>query len=112
MSINQLVMDALKGLGVPVGFQTAPTADTYITFFCYLETGELYSDDMQQATGYYIQVDVWSKGNYTSLVEQVKLAMVNAGFSFLSAYDLYESDTATYHKVLRFYYFKEVEQDG
>jgi hypothetical protein len=112
MSINQLVMNALKGLDVPVGFQTTPIADTYITFFCYLETGELYSDDTQQATGYYIQVDVWSKGNYTSLVEQVKSAMQNAGFSFLSAYDLYESDTATYHKVLRFYYFKEVEQDG
>jgi len=110
MSLNQLVMNALKNIGVPVSFQTyVGTADTCITFFCYLETGELYSDDTQQATGYYVQVDVWSKGNYSAIVEQVKLAMQNAGFSFLSAYDLFESDTATYHKVLRFYYLKEVE---
>ncbi|WP_026486810.1 tail completion protein gp17 [Caldanaerobius polysaccharolyticus] len=110
MSINQLIMNALSGLNVPVSFQTySGTVDPYITFFCYLETGELYYDDIQKGTAYYVQVDVWSKGNYSSIVEQVKSAMQNAGFSFLSAYDLYEDDTKIYHKVLRFYYFKEVE---
>ncbi|MFV9511807.1 tail completion protein gp17 [Tepidibacillus sp. LV47] len=108
MSINQLVISALSSLNIPVSFQTYEgTEQTYITFFCYLETGELYSDDIQQGTAYYVQVDVWSKSNYTSLVEQVKSAMNQAGFSFLSAYDLYENDTKIYHKVLRFYYFKE-----
>lgn len=107
MSINSKVITALSGLGIPVSFQTySGTADTYITFFCYLETGELYSDDIQQGTAYYLQVDVWSKGNYVNIVEQVKLAMVNAGFSFLSAYDLYETDTKIYHKVLRFHYME------
>jgi len=107
MNINQLVINALKNINVPVSFQTySGTADTYITFFCYLETGELYSDDIQQGTGYYVQVDVWSKGNYSSVVEQVKLAMKQAGFSFLSAYDLYEEDVKVYHKVLRFYYLE------
>ena len=107
MSINQFIINALSGLNVPVSFQTYEgTAQTYITFFCYLENGELYADDVQQGTAYYVQVDVWSKGNYTSLVEQVKSAMQNAGFSFLSAYDLFESDTKTYHKVLRFYYLE------
>lgn len=107
MSINSKVITALSGLGIPVSFQTySGTADTYITFFCYLETGELYSDDVQQGTGYYVQVDVWSKGNYSSLVEQVKSAMRNAGFSLLNAYDLYEEDVKVYHKVLRFYYLE------
>ena len=107
MSINQLVINALKSVNVPVSFQTySGTADPYITFFCYLETGELYSDDVQQGTAYYVQVDVWSKGNYSSIVEQVKSAMKQAGFSFLSAYDLYEKDVKIYHKVLRFYYLE------
>lgn len=107
MSINSKVITALSGLGIPVSFQTySGTADTYITFFCYLETGELYSDDVQQGTGYYIQVDVWSKGNYSTIVKQVKSAMKQAGFSFLSAYDLYEEDVKVYHKVLRFYYLE------
>jgi hypothetical protein len=107
MSINQLVINALKDIGVPVSFQVySGTADTYITFFCYLENGELYADDIQQGTAYYVQVDVWSKGNYSSIVEQVKSAMKQAGFSFLSAYDLYEEDVKIYHKVLRFYYLE------
>lgn len=107
MSINQLVINALSGLNVPVNFQTYEgTAQTYITFFCYLENGELYADDIQQGTAYYIQVDVWSKGNYSTIVKQVKSAMKQAGFSFLSAYDLYEEDVKVYHKVLRFYYLE------
>lgn len=107
MNINQLVTNALQNLNIPVSFQTyTGTADTYITFFCYLETGELYSDDIQQGTGYYIQVDVWSKGNYLETVERVKMAMNTAGFSFLGAYDLFEKDTKIYHKVLRFYYLE------
>lgn len=108
MNINSKVTTALSGLGIPVSLQTySGTSDPYITFFCYLETGELYTDDVQKGTGYYVQVDVWSKGNYTNTVEQVKSAMRNAGFSFLAAYDLYEPDTKIYHKALRFHYYEE-----
>lgn len=110
MNINKAVIDALKPLNIPTSFQIySGTSDLYVTFFCYLENGELFADDMQKGTGYYIQVDLWSKNNYTTIAEQIKSAMTNAGFSFLSAYDLFESDSKTYHKVLRFYYFKEVE---
>ncbi|KHO62674.1 hypothetical protein THYS13_07370 [Thermoanaerobacter sp. YS13] len=107
MNINSKVLTVLNSLGVPVNFQIyTGTEKTYITFFCYLENGELFADDIQQGTAYYIQVDVWSDKNYSSLVEQVKSAMRNAGFSFLSAYDLYEEDVKVYHKVLRFYYLE------
>jgi len=107
MGINTKVMSALSELNIPVSFQVyAGTADTYITFFCYLENGEMFADDVQQGTGYYIQVDLWSKSNYTDMVEQAKAVMRNAGFSLLSAHDLYEADTKVYHKVLRFYYLE------
>lgn len=107
MNINKAIIDALKPLNVPVSFQIYNgTADTYITIFCYLENGELYADDIQKGTGYYMQVDVWSKTNYTNIVEQIKSAMTQADFSFLSAYDLYENDTKIYHKAMRFYYLE------
>lgn len=110
MSINQLVISALRSLNVPVAFQNyTGTSDPYVTFFCYLETGEFYTDDAQKSTGYFIQIDIWSKGNYSNIVEQVKTAMEQAGFSFLSAYDLYEKDIKIYHKAMRFYYFVEEE---
>lgn len=107
MNINKAIIDVLKPLNIPVSFQIyTGTADPYITFFCYLENGELFADDMQKGTGYYIQVDLWSKNNYTTTVEQIKSVMGQAGFSFLSATDLYENDTKIYHKAMRFYYLE------
>jgi hypothetical protein len=107
MSINQAVMTALKEIGVPVRFQTyTGTADSYITFFTYLEKPEQHADDEERITGYYVQVDVWSKGNYTDLVNAVHEKMLAAGFIKQNFYDLYEDYLKIYHKAMRF--FKEV----
>jgi len=103
--INKLVIEALKSLNVPVSFQRYNGKQSiYITFFNYLEKGEQYADNEEKATGYYIQIDVWSKNDYTELIENVKNAMEAAGFIRTSAADLFESDTKIYHKAIRFFY--------
>ena len=106
--INSLILEALKPLKIPVSFQKYKGKEnTYITFFNYLKQGEEYADNEEKATGYYIQVDVWSKNDYTELVEKVKNAMKAAGFRRTSAVDLFEEDTKIYHKVIRFSYLSE-----
>jgi hypothetical protein len=103
--INNKVIEALKSLNVPVSFQKYNgKQSTYITFFNYLEQGEQYADNEEKATGYYIQIDLWSKNDYTELVKSVKNAMKAAGFIRTSAADLFESDTKIYHKAMRFFY--------
>lgn len=103
--INSLILQTLKPLNVPVSFQKySGRGNTYITFFSYLEQGEQYADNEEKAAGYYIQVDVWSKNDYTELVERVKSRMKAAGFTRTSAADLFEKDTKIYHKALRFFY--------
>lgn len=103
--INNKVIEALKSLNVPVSFQKYNGKEsTYITFFNYLEQGEQYADNEEKVTGYYIRIDVWSKNDYTELVENVKNAMKAAGFIRTSAADLFESDTKIYHKAMRFFY--------
>jgi hypothetical protein len=107
MSINQEVMIALKGIGVPVRFQQyTGDADTYITFFIYLDKPEQHADDEEHVTGYYVQIDVWSKEDYTKLAKNVHQRMLAAGFCKQNFYDLYEQDLRIYHKVMRF--LKEV----
>jgi len=107
MSINQEVIKALKDIGVPVSFQTyTGAADTYITFFTYLDKPEQHADDKETITGHYVQIDVWSKKDYTELVKTVYKKMLDAGFTKQSFYDLYEDDVKIYHKAMRF--FKEV----
>ncbi len=107
MSINEEVMAALAGVGVPVCFQQySGDAKTYITFFIYLNRPESHSDDEELSTGYYVQVDVWSKKDYGKLVDTVHKKMLAAGFVKQSFYDLYEEDLKIYHKAMRF--LKEV----
>ena len=105
--MNKLIIEILKPLGVPVAFQKYDGKEpTYITFFIYNEQGEAWSDDSEIITGYYVQVDVWSKSDYMALVDNVIIAMQNEGFIRSYAADLYESDTQTYHKAIRFNYMK------
>jgi hypothetical protein len=107
MSINSDIIAALDGIGVPFQFQHySGDADSYITFFTYLDKPEQHADDEELVTGYYVQVDVWSKGDYTELVKEVNKRMKAAGFRRQNFYDLYEEDLKIYHKVMRF--FKEV----
>lgn len=107
--INELIIDALKSLKIPVAFQRyTGIARTYITFHEYFVTGEEYEDDEEILTGHYIQVDVWSRSDYTDLVNRVKILLMNKGFKRINEIDLYENDFKIYHKGLKFYYLEEV----
>lgn len=107
MSINGDIISALSDLGVPVQFQHySGDADPYITFFTFLDKPEQHADDRETITGYYVQVDIWSKGDNTRLVGTVHQKMLAAGFRKQNFYDLYEEDLKIYHKAMRF--IKEV----
>lgn len=109
MNLNKLIKDTLKPLNVPVDFQTyAGTASLYITFFEYNQRGALYADNDEQEIDHFIQVDIWSKGDYTDIVSKVKKAMKQAGFSRTLETEIYEEDTKIYHKILRYTITEEV----
>lgn len=109
--INKLIISTLKPLSVPVCFQKyTGKANTYITFHEYVESGEAFEDDEEIFTGHYIQVDVWSKADYTVLVKSIKELLKTAGFKRLDEADLYENDTELYHKGMRFFYLEEKEE--
>lgn len=106
MSMNNLILTALKNIGVPVAYQTYTGKEvaTWVTFFFYNEFPYEFADDEEIERFHGVQVDVWAKGNYSATVEAIMKAMKNADFRWSGSYDLYESDTKIYHKVLRFNY--------
>ena len=105
MSLNSLIISTLSPTNVPIVFQVYSGRETtYITFFEYNEMGISFAEDEEQTERRSIQVDIWSKGNYTALVKQVRKLMKDAGFTRNSGGEFYEEDTKIYHKVLRFYY--------
>ena len=107
MNINKTVKDTLKSLGVPVEFQSySGNQKTHITFFCYNEFGEVFAENRELVTGYYVQVDLWSDKDYVVLSENIKTAMESAGFKRTSSADSFEKEMKIYHKAMRFKYTK------
>lgn len=107
--MNQIIMNALKPLNVPVYPNHYPgSAKTYITFFDYYSDPALNADDVKQRTAYYYQVDVWSETGSVrdQLAEQVEQALVNSGFIWRSAFGNYDVENNVYQKAMRFYYAK------
>ena len=108
--INKLVLETLMPLQVPVSFQKySGKATNYITFHEYLQSGEEFEDDSEAFTGHYIQVDLWSKADYSTMAGNIRTLMIQAGFKRLDEADLYEPDTGLYHKGMRFFYLEEVD---
>lgn len=74
----------------------------YIEYEIYDENGEEWAENKEIATNYYLQVDIFSLGDYTEIENKVKEKMINQGFKRSMAADLYEEDTGLYHKAMRF----------
>lgn len=111
--INKIIIDTLKPLNIPVVFQKySGKSETYITFHEYLIEGEEYEDDDEALTAHYIQVDVWSKSDYTEIVQKLRKLLTIVGFKRINEIDLYEEDIKIYHKGLKFYYLEESDING
>jgi hypothetical protein len=108
MVINKAILNALSSINIPKSFQVYKgNQDTYITYFAFNESGASWADNNEIAIEYMVQVDVFSKSDYTTLVDQVINCMKDAGFRRTSVTHLYESDLEIYHCAIRFSYIVE-----
>lgn len=105
-------MDTLSPLGVPVQFVNYNnTSDTYIVFLEYNQAPWLSADDDEVWTKHFFQVDVFSSGNYLTLVKNVKKAMKQAGFGRMFESETYDDDMKKFRKILRFHYVSENKEE-
>jgi hypothetical protein len=74
----------------------------YVEYEIADEYGEEYAENEEKHTTYSIQVDIFSKTDYTNLEEKIKEKMKISGFGRGTAVDLYKKDTELYHKAMRF----------
>ncbi|WP_027628115.1 hypothetical protein [Ruminiclostridium cellobioparum] len=105
MNVNPLIEDALSNIGCPVSpIKYSGKSESYITYYTLLESDEIFADDIAIGAGTEATVDVYSKGNFKSLVKEVKKKLKQAGFSILpSGLELYEPETGYYHIVIEIY---------
>lgn len=97
----------LQPTGVPVNrLHYEGEADPYIVWFIYNENGEAFAENVEIETGYYIQVDIYTKDDFTNLYKQVLELMTAAGYYRTFTTETYEADTKLNHKIIRFKYVK------
>lgn len=84
---------------------TQPKTD-YIEYEIYYKKYEDYSAGKHKSEVHLIQVDIFSKGDYSAIEDAVEEVLNTKGYKFIQSADLYEQDTKLYHKAMRFNYKK------
>ncbi|MGE7020414.1 hypothetical protein [Solibacillus cecembensis] len=112
IDIVEHVVTALVSTKLPVLFNSVPTGSNipnqYITFLEVTSSAALEAADREFETKRLIQVNVWSKGNYYQLVEDVKKLLESADYERTLEYDNPKSDgDSHFNKVLQFAFFDE-----
>ena len=103
-NFNQEIESVLSDIGVPIAFMFYDgDEDTYITYMQLDKDNALFADDEIVGCVQYYDFDVYSKGNYLSVVNALIDKMTAAGWTYQPSRDspdLYERDTKYYHKTI------------
>lgn len=105
--IESLFRDfAVDGVSIPVSFMFYQGhGEPYVTYQEMDADNSLSGDDDLLGYVEFYDFDIYSKGNYTKIVESVKAILKQAGFVWQpsrSGKDMFETDTGYYHKTLNF----------
>lgn len=94
------------GKAIPVKFiYYEGHGEPYVCYQSVYSDGSVSGDDDLLSFVEYYDFDVYSRGNYTPIVQAIIDLMVENGFTWQpsrDSADLYESDTGYYHKTLSF----------
>nr|DAH96700.1 MAG TPA: tail component [Caudoviricetes sp.] len=109
--MNAEIVDIFKGFAVggtevPVRFMAYEGhGEPYVIFSRESDDSSYSGDDSLLGYVTYYDFDVYSKGNFTAVVEAVKSRLKGAGWTWQptrSSADMYESDTGYFHVTLNF----------
>ena len=84
--------------------------EPYVIYMDVYADNVLRADDKLIGYADYYDFDVYAKGNFTNIIEQVRTLLEEHGFVWRperSSRDMYEPDTGYYHKTLNFSFIRE-----
>ena len=103
-NFNAEIETLLTALQVPYAYMFYEgNADTYITYMQQSKDDALAGDDKVIGFVMYYDFDVYSKGDYTGIVDSLIEAFENAGWTYQPSRespDFYERDTKIFHKTI------------
>lgn len=78
------------------------TADTYIEWQILNNTEDDFIGNSNLTDEFLIQVDIFTKGDFTALEEAIKLVLKEKGYGNKGSFDTYEEDTFLFSSKMRF----------
>lgn len=111
----EFIPSVLAEVGVPIFFQGYPSGYTppsqYVTFLEYFSGSGLEAADKELSTVRLIQVNIWSKSNYSLLAQKIRSTLEASGFERTAEFDgPYTDGDSHFNRVLRFS-FDDVYED-
>lgn len=101
----------VDGVKIPVAFlRYKGTSETYITYMQTFIDNTFITDDDLEAYVVNYDFDVYTKGNYLRIIEEMKKILEANGWDWQpmdDSPDFYESDTGYFHKTVCFSKIKE-----
>lgn len=103
---NAEIEQLLQPLSVPYAYMYYEgNAETYITYMQQSKDDALAGDDQVIGAVMYYDVDIYSKGNYLQLMQDIITLFEGEGWSYQPSRespDMYETDTKYFHKTICF----------
>ena len=95
----------VEGKKVPTEFITyTGKSKTYITYAFTDDDPTLFAEDQEVGSVAYVDIDIFSNGNYLAIEKKIKEVMKENNFVRTgSSPDMYENNTGLYHKTLKFF---------
>jgi hypothetical protein len=108
--VDGLLKTTLLTLGVPVErLRYRGRADAFITFQIITGQEAAFADDEGTDYEYHYGADIYSRGDYNTILQQTKLALKAAGFYGITVNaEIFEETTHFYHVPIDFYFHEEV----
>ncbi len=103
-NLNTEIESLLANLGVPIAYMFYEgNADTYITYMQIDKDEVLAGDNDILGCVQFYDFDVYSKGNYLQVIDDLIEALTDGGWTYQpsrDSVDMYERDTKYFHKTI------------
>ena len=111
INVNPLIEEifsnfTVSGKVIPISFLNyTGDSDVYLTYYTWFDKPENFYDDENHAEISFCTIDIYSKGNFKNILEEVKTKLKENGFTWTdNGPETYEQDTGYYHVPVNFCY--------
>lgn len=92
------ISKALSALGIPVCHPPYSGGEhTFVTYQLMGQSGTMYAESREAETGMGYSVDLYTDGEYVTLIHSIKSALEDAGYSCVVDQEIYEQNTGLRH---------------